>query len=440
MTLQYSPNYNLPIPDFATKPWHLYMEQLIRTLDGLLFAMTGVTNIQGVWLNETAYVIGDGVVEAQTGLQFEALVDHTSSADITFEEERLAHPTYWQEMQVVPTGKGTWTTDTDYRVNDMVLNGYIYYVCREAHHSDDFVIDEASGKWAVVLDMTVAAEGLGDMLKSENLAGMANYATSRANLGVAINVNVQAYSARLSAIQVLGTTANRGFYSTANGAYAEFVLTSFARGLLDDAAAADMRTTLELGNSATKDVGTAAGTVMAGDDSRVGDAIPNTWQIEAAGIATGGGDGTADVEIRVAPANKDDMEAGLVGLFATTPGYQQHHKSSCKFWVYVTYSTGVPTLQKAYNVSSVTDLAIGRLTVTIANDFDSAYWAPFISYQASETTEDKLGSTVGQAQVAGGGQTADALIVNFYESETGAAGDPADPDACGIGGFGILGA
>ena len=46
------------------------------------------------------------------------------------------------------------------------------------------------------------------------------------------------------------------------------VLTTAGRALIDDADAAAQRTTLGLGDSATKNVGTTAGTVAAGDDSR----------------------------------------------------------------------------------------------------------------------------------------------------------------------------
>ena len=46
--------------------------------------------------------------------------------------------------------------------------------------------------------------------------------------------------------------------------------TAFTRGLLDDVDAAAAKTTLDLGNAASLDVGTTAGTVAAGDDSRFG--------------------------------------------------------------------------------------------------------------------------------------------------------------------------
>jgi collagen type VII alpha len=46
-------------------------------------------------------------------------------------------------------------------------------------------------------DIFALGSGIGDMLKSENLSGLASTSTSRTNLGVAIGVNVQAYDADL---------------------------------------------------------------------------------------------------------------------------------------------------------------------------------------------------------------------------------------------------
>lgn len=137
---------------------------------------------------------------------------------------------------------------------------------------------KASGVWpASTLNIIgPAGAGTGDMLKTENLSGLANYATARTNMGLAIGTNVQAYDAALASIAGLTTAADKGIYATASDTYATFDLTSTARSLLDDASTSAMRTTLGLGDSATKDTGTASGEVAAGDDSRFDTLSVNT--------------------------------------------------------------------------------------------------------------------------------------------------------------------
>ena len=137
---------------------------------------------------------------------------------------------------------------------------------------------KAAGAWgsASANIRGAAGAGTGDMLKSENLSGLSNYTTARSNLGLAIGTNVQAYDAGLLSIAGLTTAADKAIYTTASDVYATFDLTSAARSLLDDASVGDMRTTLGLGDSATKNTGTASGEVAAGDDSRFDTLTLNT--------------------------------------------------------------------------------------------------------------------------------------------------------------------
>jgi hypothetical protein len=74
-------------------------------------------------------------------------------------------------------------------------------------------------------------------------------------------------------------------------------------------------------------------------------------------------------------ATQADMEAELTGRIVP-PDKQRFHPAHPKFWAFVTVSAGVPTLASSYNVTSITDLGVGLLRVTIAADFSSANWAP----------------------------------------------------------------
>jgi len=101
--------------------------------------------------------------------------------------------------------------------------------------------------------------GITDLAVADGGTGASDAGTARANLGVAIGTNVQAYDAGLQSISGLTTAANQTIYTTGSDTYAVTGLTSAGRALIDDADAAAQRTTLGLGTLATQS-GTFSGT------------------------------------------------------------------------------------------------------------------------------------------------------------------------------------
>ena len=91
--------------------------------------------------------------------------------------------------------------------------------------------------------------------------GASTASGARANLGIEIGVNVQAYDAGLLSIAGLTTVADRSIYTTASDTYAVYTLTAAGRAILDDADAAAQRTTLGLGTAAVKNTGTSGDAV-----------------------------------------------------------------------------------------------------------------------------------------------------------------------------------
>lgn len=129
--------------------------------------------------------------------------------------------------------------------------------------------------------------------RSLNLGDLTNVATARANLGLgSIAVEVATSFLRtannLSDVANVATArANLGITSTATQPETYFLRSSL--NLSDVANVVAARANLGLGSAATRDVGTVAGTVAAGDDTRIVNAVQNTRTVNAGNGMTGGG-------------------------------------------------------------------------------------------------------------------------------------------------------
>jgi hypothetical protein len=124
-----------------------------------------------------------------------------------------------------------------------------------------------------------------------------------------------------------------------------------------------------------------------------------------------------------AAASQAEMEAATSLLTTSTPGRQHYHPGHPKCAAKVTVSGGTPTLQSAnsYNITSITDTAEGRLTITIATDFADAHWvcvpsieAAFVTGSSDVATERPAVFVVG---IDSGGQAAGSVVLECYEAE-----------------------
>lgn len=84
----------------------------------------------------------------------------------------------------VPSWKGSWTTATEYAINDLVRQDGSSYICLVAHTSGTFSTDLTAAYWELFSQKGSAGLGTGDMLSANNLSDVDNVVTSRSNLGL----------------------------------------------------------------------------------------------------------------------------------------------------------------------------------------------------------------------------------------------------------------
>jgi hypothetical protein len=135
--------------------------------------------------------------------------------------------------------------------------------------------------------------------------------------------------------------------------------------------------------------------------------------------------GSAWVQKLNKAATQAQQEAGSSAFAIVTPAVQHNHPSAAKCWANVTYSAGVPTLAASYNITSITDTAAGRLTITIATDFSSANWAAIA--MATSTYASAVLSTIIISQAAG------SVEIGTFQESVGYADQATNINFVGFG-------
>lgn len=109
---------------------------------------------------------------------------------------------------------------------------------------------------------------------------------------------------------------------------------------------------------------------------------------DAAAAGTSGHSPSRDDHLHAMPAaaTQAQQETGTDLTAPVTAGRQHFHPSAAKCWG-ATTGGGTPTLTAgSYNVTSITDTATGRLTVTIGTDFSSASFVGQVTGTAATAT------------------------------------------------------
>ena len=126
-------------------------------------------------------------------------------------------------------------------------------------------------KYGILVSDNISVDGLAQAMSQlikeydENIGAWETFATTSANQTITVTINGASVN-----IPGIGALARKGVNSDITELKGLTTALSIAQGGTGATTAEGSRTNLGLGNSATRNVGTAAGTVASGDDSRFG--------------------------------------------------------------------------------------------------------------------------------------------------------------------------
>lgn len=92
-------NYGFKKPNFNVRPWDSDVNSNFDLIDAVLYTIAQVPNIAGMWKNSTQYMAGQNVLDPNTLVFYQCLVNNVSAATGTFAADRIANPTNWTLTQ-----------------------------------------------------------------------------------------------------------------------------------------------------------------------------------------------------------------------------------------------------------------------------------------------------------------------------------------------------
>jgi hypothetical protein len=286
-------------------------------------------------------------------------------------------------------------------------------------------------------DLTLAADKVLYSTASETLAladftsfartllDDSNSSIARATLELTIGTHVQAFHANLTAFAGLSLIADRLPYADGTGTLSLATLTSFGRSLIDDAAASNARTTLELGSLATL---STIGTSQLDNDAVTYAKLQNISATSRflGRITTGAGD-TEELTGTQATTLLDTFTDSLKGLVPASGGGTDNFLRADGNWAEPAGGGGG---SYGVNVDELDALTLVADRLIYADDTDSLALTTFTSFARtllddadSSTARTTLGLVIGtnvQAQNAilqGIADTSLATNVMWFSSD-----------------------
>lgn len=122
-------------------------------------------------------------------------------------------------------------------------------------------------------------------------------------------------------------------------------------------------------------------------------------------------------------ATQAEMEAGTATNKYVTPQGVNWHPGACKAWSKTGVSGGVPANTAGWNVTSITDSAVCRVTPVIATDFSSTSYCILYGFECNTTTYSAT-TTALIPTIRNATPTATQFTIDLVEIDIGQTTDP----------------
>jgi hypothetical protein len=314
--------------------------------------------------------------------------------------------------------------------------------------------DDSAGKWAYLTvgsglllsgtTLTATGSGSGDLLAANNLSDVANVATARSNLGLAIGTNVQAYDVDHNSLAagitgiVLGLGNGSGYQALTIGSGLSLAGTTLSAS----GGAGDVT---KVGTPANNQVGvwTGDGTIEGGStftfDSATG--VLTAPSIMSSGAAAGSldlGDSDGSHFFSIRPNGTTTTSVNLQGPAAPFAGYVQWSVSGTNNWIPSQVAFGVGLLGSdgsnvPVDVDTEAELetALGGVDVVTVttDDITSANLRTALSDESGTGAAVFAGGDIGAATAttpSSGDNDTSVATTAFVQTELGTLGNISD--------------
>jgi hypothetical protein len=224
MTTEYTKNFALALPDFRTGPWHDYINNDFKTIDGLIYGAISQADIHP-WAHSTNYVVGIAVLDTVNGTTWMCATAHTSADHGTFAADRLDNPTYWTQLINGFSPRGEWTHSTSYFPYDLTYStpSAVFALCKTSHVSNaaGTILDDGAN-WSIILDfggmgpadaVAVAYDNMNSQLVSGNVQAAIDEVDHRVDLA---ETNIQNNATQITIVDNKITDPAKGLQAQIN--------------------------------------------------------------------------------------------------------------------------------------------------------------------------------------------------------------------------------